>query len=79
LLVFIGFVTALIGTKCGDSPRIFSSTIGRGRESIGGSLLTGTEVPEVGALPNDGTGLPVGSGPDSPPTRSPQAGKGPPT
>ena len=43
-----------------------------------GSLLTGTDVPEVGALPNNGTGLPGGSGPDTPPTRS-LAGKGPPT
>jgi hypothetical protein len=44
-----------------------------------GSLLAGTDVPEVGALPDDGTGLPVGSGPDTSPTRSPHAGKGPPT
>jgi hypothetical protein len=46
---------------------------------LGGSHHTGTDVPEVGALPNDGTGLSVGSGPDTPPTRSPLAGKGPPT
>ena len=40
------------------------------------SLLTGTDVPDVGSLSNDGTGLPVGSGADTPPTRSPLAGKG---
>jgi hypothetical protein len=41
-------------------------------------LITGTDVPEVGSLPNDGTGLTVGSGPDTSPPRS-LAGKGPPT
>jgi hypothetical protein len=41
-----------------------------------GSILTGTDVPEVGSLSNDGTGLTVGSGPDTSPTRSPHAGKG---
>ena len=35
-----------------------------------GSLLTGTDVPEVGSLPDEGTGLPGESGPDTPPTRS---------
>jgi hypothetical protein len=68
-----------IEQKRGDSPRVSSSTFGRGRESIGRWLLARTDVPDVGSLPNDGTGLPVGSGPDTLPTRSPLAGKGPPT
>jgi hypothetical protein len=43
------------------------------------SLLAGTDVPDVGSLPNDGTGLPVGTGSDTQPTSSSLAGKGPPT
>jgi hypothetical protein len=44
-----------------------------------GSIHTGTDVPDVGSLPDDGTGFPVGSGPDTQPTSSSLAGKGPPT
>jgi hypothetical protein len=44
-----------------------------------GSPLAGTDVPDVGSLPNDGTRLPVGSEPDTPPTRPRLAAKGPPT
>jgi hypothetical protein len=63
----------------GQTSRFFIDNCVEVANLLVGSLLTGTDVPEVGALPNDGTGLSVGSGPDTPPTRSPLAGKGPPT
>jgi hypothetical protein len=68
-----------IRKNAGTAPASFHRPLVEVANLLVRSLLARTDVPDVGSLPNEGTGLPVGSGPDTSPTRSPHAGKGPPT
>jgi hypothetical protein len=63
----------------GTVPAFFHRRLVEVANLLVGSPLAGTDVPDVGSLPNDGTRLPVGSEPDTPPTRPRLAAKGPPT